>query len=75
MKVATSEEVSFEAGCEEDALRPAGRVTKATPGRCSTRSMQKDSAGTRGRACGYAGAGTVRLMKSGLVVLLSGGFG
>ncbi len=33
MKVAASEDVSFEAGGEEDALRPAGRATKATPGR------------------------------------------
>lgn len=33
MKVAASEEISFEAGCEEDALHPVGRVTKAAPGR------------------------------------------
>ncbi len=33
MRVEDSETVSFEAGCEEDAVRPVGRVTKATPGR------------------------------------------
>lgn len=33
MKVTGSENISFEAGCEEDALLPVGTQTKATPGR------------------------------------------